>query len=76
MRILIDTKWIGITTNNFGIGLLAFPWLRIYGGQLKSSASFLDWFFCKPTINNIAGYKFAQLRILWFTMIARVKVKH
>ena len=76
MRILIDKKWIGIATNNFGIGLISFPWLRIYGGQLKSSASFWDWFFCKLSINNIAGYKFAQLRILWFTMIIRVKVKH
>ena len=76
MRILIDKKWIGVTTKSFGIGLIAFPWLRIYGGRLKPSASFWDWFFCKPAINNIAGYKFAQLRILWFTMIIRVKVKH
>ena len=76
MRILIDKKWVGIATNNFGIGLLSFPWLIIHGGQLKSSASFWEWFFCKPVINNIAGYKFIQLRMLWFTMVARVKVKH
>ena len=76
MRILIDEKWIGITTKRFGIGLMAFPWIRIYGGQLKYAASFYDWFFCKPVINNIAGYKFIRLRMLWFTMVVRVKVKH
>ena len=76
MKVMIDSKWIGITTNDFGIGLMAFPWIRINEGQLKSSVSFWDWFFCKPTINNMAGYKFTQLRILWFTMMAIVEVKY
>lgn len=60
---------------NFGIGLIAFPWLKIYGGQLKHSVSFWDWVLCKPTIDNIAGYKFTQLRIFWFTIVARFKVR-
>lgn len=64
---ILIKRLIGVKVGNVIIGLMAFPWLHIFGNQPLHSASFWTWLICPPKIFfEFEGTKTCQFRFMWF----------
>ena len=67
MKLILNESRIGISFKNFGLGLISFPWIYMFGLP-KHNASFWEWFFYVSEIrHNYFNYKqFIAIRFVWF----------
>ncbi len=71
IKTICNKKRVGIMVGNIGVGLIAFPWIHVWG-QPKYNISFWEWLICLPRISfpffakqiNFTGY--IQFRFMWF----------
>ena len=68
IKTVLTKKRAGIMIGQAGIGIMAFPWIRVFWNESNYDISFRKWLIGSPTIvyNDISFKKYVQLRFMWF----------